>query len=96
MCIYTHDIVYCLFCLGVPKASGEVSVQEGHPALPLGHAQTCGAGLPTDVEPGGRVPSPDRVPAIGLPGGLAGQGVRVLGQDSDQLQTGIHSPCPVP
>ena len=66
--------------VGFQEASGEASGQEGHAAVPHGHAQTRGSGVQAHVEPGVCVSSSHRVPAISICGGLARQGVSVLGQ----------------
>ena len=48
------------------------------------------------MESGVCVPSPPSEPASGLQGGVAGQGVRVLGQEPGQFQTGLHATRSLP
>ena len=75
--VYTVYVLYNLtvYPVGFQEASGEASGQESHAAVSNCHAQTRGPGMQTHVEHGVRVPSPHCVPAIGVRGGLARQGV---------------------
>ena len=93
--IATHTRVLFLFS-GVQEASGEDAIQAGHAAVSLGRASPRGPGLQAHVEPGVCLPSAHRVPAGRLQRGVAGQRIRVLGQEYQRLQISVHTTRSLP
>ena len=96
---HSHQFYLLLCCFhphsGVQKATREDEIQAGDAAVPLGDAPTRGPSLSSHVVSRLGLPTSHRLSATGVQRGVARQGVRVLGQGSQQLQTGLHPPTVV-